>query len=193
MRGQFGKSILPTHYLEIGGAAGPPTLERIGEAVRMIEHLKGGMAPGAEFAAVDRVLRIAFELFCQAHLDQAGAAVAHDFGIAFHDAHESPAAGGTERAYARFPGGDSGNEIFVGNETDELLLGAAAGLESRHGAREGRNFEKVTALHVSYLSGDAQLALSPSSTIFSQRKLPRDPSLTLFARDDFVDRRKLIL
>src|SRR5215472_3345409 len=97
----------------------------------MVEHLKGGMASGAEFAAVDGVIRIAFELFREAHLDEAGAAVAHDFGIAFHYADESAAAGGAERANARFPGSDAGNEFFIGNEADEVLLGTAAGLKGR--------------------------------------------------------------
>jgi hypothetical protein len=41
------------------------------------------------------MIRIAFELFRQAHLDHARAAFAHDFGVTFHHADERAAAGGT--------------------------------------------------------------------------------------------------
>jgi hypothetical protein len=86
------------------------------------------MASGAEFAAIDRVLRIAFEFLRQPHLDDSGAAIAHNFSIAFHYTNHGAAARRAECAHARLPGGHSGDEIFLGNETDELLLGAAAAL-----------------------------------------------------------------
>ena len=114
----------------------------------MIEHLKSGMTAGTKLAAVDGMIRIAFELFRQAHLDEARASVAHDFGVAFHYANERAAAGRTQSANARLPGGDAGNEIFIGYETDELLLRTATGFKGGYGARESRNFEEVTPLHL---------------------------------------------
>ena len=114
----------------------------------MIEHLKSGMTAGTKLAAVDGMIRIAFELFRHAHLDEARASVAHDFGVAFHYPNEGAAAGRTQSANARLPGGDAGNEIFIGYETDELLLRTATGFKGGYGAREGRNFEKITPLHL---------------------------------------------
>ena len=64
------------------------------DAVGMVEHLQSRLAARAELAAIDGMLRIAFELFRQAHLDQALLAVAHDLGFALHHAHQQAAARG---------------------------------------------------------------------------------------------------
>src|SRR5580704_15849861 len=109
MRRQFPKSIVPADLLKFARTSTPAALERIGDTVWMIEHLQRGMASRAKFAAVDGVFRIAFELFRQAHFDNTGAAVAHDFSVAFHHSHERAATGITQSADARFPGRDSRN------------------------------------------------------------------------------------
>ena len=93
------------------------------------------------------MLRIAFELFRQAHLDQAALAMTHDFGVALHHAHQQAAARGAQRADARLPGGDAGDQLFFRNETDELLLRTAAGVERGHHARESRDLDEVTPFH----------------------------------------------
>ena len=140
---------VPGNFLEIGGTARATELERIGEAIGMIENLKTGLASRAELASVNGMLGIALELFRQAHFDDAGLTIANDFRVALHHPHQRAAAGRAQRAHAGLPSGDSGDEIFVGNETNQLVLGAAARLEGRERSRESRNFEEVTPLHMS--------------------------------------------
>src|ERR1700739_1431825 len=98
MRSQFPESIVPADLLKFARTLAPAALERIGDTVWMIEHLQPGMASRTEFAAVDGVFRTAFELFRQPHFDKTGAAVAHNFSIAFHHAYERAAAGRTQCA-----------------------------------------------------------------------------------------------
>ncbi len=149
MRGQLGERLVPGDFLEIARAARATELQRIRQAIGMIENLKTGLASRAELAAVNRMLGIALELFRQTHLDDAGLTIANDFRVALHDPDQRAATGRAQRAYAGFPSGDSGDEIFVGNETNQLVLGAAARLEGRERSRESRNFEEVTPFHFS--------------------------------------------
>jgi hypothetical protein len=95
------------------------------------------------------MLGIALKLFRQAHFDDAGLTIANNFRVALHHPDQRAAAGRAERTYAGFPSGDSGDEIFVGNETNQLVLGAAARLKGRERSRESRNFEEITPLHFS--------------------------------------------
>src|SRR5689334_13954964 len=207
MGGQIGKGIIPGDFLEIARAARPAALEGIGYAIRVVEHLKRSMAPGAEFSSVNGVIRIAFEFFCQPHLDQARAAVAHDFGITFHYADERAAAGRTQRANAWLPSGDAGNEVLVGNETNELLLGAAAGFKGRDGARESRNFQEVTPFHVAqffsvmaYRAIDRNVALRMAAQAITHiqihgahgRRLLHKVAVTTRARHARADVRRMI-
>ena len=75
MRGQLGERRVPGNFLEIAGAARATELERIRQAIRVVEDLETGLASRAELAAVNRMLGIALELFRQAHLDDAGLAI----------------------------------------------------------------------------------------------------------------------
>ena len=148
MRTQFLERIVPGDLLKLARAARAGALQRMRDAVGMVDHLKPGLAPRAQFAKIDGMLRIALELFRQAHLDEAGLAVAHDLGVALHHAHQQPATRRTQRADARLPSGDARNQLFLRNKADELLLRTAAGLERGRGARERRNFEEITPFHM---------------------------------------------
>jgi hypothetical protein len=67
MRGQFGESIFPANFLKVRRAACTASVEWIGEAVGVVQHLERGVAPGAELAAVDGMIRIAFNFSSYTH------------------------------------------------------------------------------------------------------------------------------
>ena len=94
VRGHFLQRIVPGYFLKFAGAARTGALDGVGDAVGMVQHLQPRLAAGTELSLIDGMLRIAFELFRQAHLDQALLAVTHDFGFALHHAHQQTAAGG---------------------------------------------------------------------------------------------------
>ncbi len=94
VRGQFLQRIVPAYFLKFARAARTAALDGMGDAVGMVKHLQPGLAAGTELSLVDGMLRIAFELFRQAHLDQALLAVTHDFGFALHHPHQQAAARG---------------------------------------------------------------------------------------------------
>src|ERR1700722_12996870 len=93
------------------------------------------------------MLRVAFELLGQAHLDQALLAATHHLGFALHDAHQQAATRGAYGADARLDGGDAGDQLFVRYETNELLLCATTAFERGHRSRECRYFDEVASLH----------------------------------------------
>src|SRR6185437_4582235 len=113
----------------------------------MIEHLQPSLAPRAQLARVNWILRAAFELFCQAHLDDATFAVAYHLGVALHHAHLKPASRRAQGADAGLPDGDARGQVLFRNETDELLIRRAAGIERSCYARQRRNLDKVTPFH----------------------------------------------
>ena len=81
VRGQFLQRIVPGYLLELAGAARAGALDRVSDAIRMVEHLQACLTAGAQLALIDGMLRIAFEFFRQAHLDQP---------VADHDARLLP-------------------------------------------------------------------------------------------------------
>src|ERR1700688_4435112 len=103
MLGQLLQRVVPGHGLKLTRAARPAALERVPQAVGMIDRLQPGLAAGTELAEVDGVLGVPFELFCQPHLDYTLLPVANHFRVAFHDADQQAASGGTERAHTWLP------------------------------------------------------------------------------------------
>ena len=126
----------------------PVRCERRLDAVGMIGDLQRGLSAGTELALIDGVRGIAFDLFREAHFQDAELAVADDFGLALHDADQSAAAGGAESADARLPGGDSRQQILFGDEADELVVGIAATFQSSDCAGGRRDSYEVSTLHI---------------------------------------------
>ncbi len=107
----------------IAGSARASALDRVSDAIGMVEHLQACLAAGAQLSLINGVLRIAFEFFRQAHLNQPLLTMTHDFCLALHNPHLQPAARGAKSAHAGLQGGNAGDQLFLGNETDELLVG----------------------------------------------------------------------
>src|ERR1700722_14393430 len=149
MRGEFLQGIVPGDLLKFAGAARAGALDGMGDTVGMIKHLQTGLTADAELSAIDGMLRVAFEFFREAHLDQALLAATHDFGFALHHPHQQAAACRAQGADARLPCRDAGNQLFFREDTDKLLLRAATAFERRHDAGESRDLYKVTPFHKS--------------------------------------------
>ncbi len=115
----------------------------------MVEHLQACLAAGAQLSLIDGILRIAFEFFRQAHLNQPLLTMTHDFCLALHNPHLQPAARGAKSAHARLQGGNAGDQLFLGNETDQLLIRRTTGFERCHHARESRYLDEVSPFHKS--------------------------------------------
>ncbi len=71
VRRQFLQRIVPGYFLKFAGAARAGALDRVRDAVGIVEHLKPRLAARAQLSEIDGMLGVAFELFRQAHLDQA--------------------------------------------------------------------------------------------------------------------------
>src|SRR6476660_242758 len=111
----------------------------------MIRHLDSGLAAYAKFALADRVCGIAFEFFRETHFDEAGLTVADDFGFPLHDSNEYSTARRAQGADARFPGGDSRDDLFLGNEANDVIFRIAATCERCTGAGCCGDFYKLSA------------------------------------------------
>src|ERR1700676_2145575 len=113
----------------------------------MIEHLKTGLSARTKLPQVDGMTRVSFQFFGQTHLHKALLAVVHYLGFTLHHPDQQAASRAAHRAEAGLTRRHPGNEIFVGDEADELVVRAAAGIERGHDARERGYFYKVTTLH----------------------------------------------
>src|SRR5271163_70557 len=162
MSRDFFQRIIPADCLELTRTAWAGALDGMGDTIGMVQHLQTRLATGTKLSLVDGMLRIAFELFGQAHFDQALLTTTHHLGFALHYADQQAASRGAYGADARLDGGDAGDQLFVGNEADQLLLRAATAIECGHHSRERRYFDEVASFHrlvVTRLAIDRDLLL----------------------------------
>ena len=113
------------HALSGRGIRLPPA-ERTAEAVGVVQALQRRLAADAQAAAVQRMLRVAFDL------DRATLA----------RAHQHPAAGGAFAAHRRVPGGHARYDVFRWNHVGYELL------RRNRGARRGRRGRRRAAEHL---------------------------------------------
>ena len=84
LRDQFLDRLVPADLLKLPRASRPRAFERVSQTVGVVGHLQTRLPARAQFPLVDRMMRIAFELLGQAHLDEAQLAVPHHLGLTFH-------------------------------------------------------------------------------------------------------------
>src|SRR5277367_5541854 len=75
LRDKLFDRFVPSNFFPLAGAAGAGALERSLDAVGMIGDLQCGVAARAELALTDRMRGISFDLFRQAHFQNAEVAV----------------------------------------------------------------------------------------------------------------------
>src|SRR6185436_8975381 len=147
LAGQLLDRLVPRDVLELAAAALAGALARLADAIGVIGDLNRGLPARAELALADRIFRVAFELLREPHANHAGLAVSEHFRIAFHDARDHAAAGVAERADARLPRRDAGNQIVFRDEADDLVFGAAARRQRGAGAGNRGELDEVAAVH----------------------------------------------
>ena len=76
LRDELGDRLVPRDFLELAGPARAGPLQRMREAIGVIRDLNRRLPARAQPALADRMRRVAFELLGDAHLHDAGLAVA---------------------------------------------------------------------------------------------------------------------
>src|SRR5262249_44025214 len=137
---------IPSRRLVLTGAALAGSFERLRDAIGVVCDLDCRLSAYAQPASIDRVRWIAFDLFGQASLDDAGVALAFHLGVSVHNPNEHAAAGWTQRADARLPARHAGCERFFWNESDQFMFGIPATAENAGGACGCCELEEVAAI-----------------------------------------------
>ena len=96
----------------------------------MIGQLNRGLPARAQRTVIDWICRVAFQFFRGLDCHDAGLAVAHRLEVGVHDADVEAASRAAQRADARLPLGDTGHDVFVRHEADQLMLRVAAAVSA---------------------------------------------------------------
>ena len=113
----------------------------------MIGDLNRRLAARAQPAVIHRMLGAALELLGRVDAHDAGLAVAHDVVVRVHHAHGQAAARRAHRADARLPRRQARDDVLVGHEPDERVLGIAAAGQRGGGAADGGELDEGAAIH----------------------------------------------
>ena len=143
LTGQFLDRFIPRDVDELPAAPLARSLARLVETIGVIRDLQRRLAARAQLALADRILGVALEFLDQPHANHAGLAVAEHFRVAFHHARDHAAARVAQRAHARLPRRDAGDELLFRNEPDDLVLGIAARGERGGGAGDRGQLDEV--------------------------------------------------
>ena len=118
------------------------SLERLSDAIGVVGDLNRRLSSRAESAAIDRMVLAPLELFRCQDLHDPGLSIANGVGLRVHDAHRQSARRWTQRAHARFPDRLSGNNVFVRQEPDQLVVWITTAGERSRGAGNRRQLDE---------------------------------------------------
>ena len=194
----FRDRVVPRDRLVATFSAIARALQRLRDAIGVIGHLNRRLTARAQAAAIDRVVRVSFQLLRSQDLHDAGLAVANDVGVGVHHAHGQPAPGRTQRADTRLPHGLPRHDVFVRNEANELMIRIAAAGEGGGGAGDGGELDEGSAVHQSPARSDTSDSRpAPCARCGSSRRSPcpdrRCAAATVPSCDGAVARRALDL
>ena len=152
-------------------------------AVGMIEPLHRRLTESANPSAAHRVERIALDFLDRCNRLAGFRAVDFDDPFRAHDADNGSAAGGALRANARAPFFDTGNNLFLGHEQGDDLVGLLAASAGRRASR-GRSdqLEEVSPVHLLFQRFRAPL---PRRASCGMPRSPRSPFARGGSRDRF--------
>ena len=144
---QLGDRVVPRHRLVLRVAAIAGSLQRLRDAVRVVGHLNRCLPSRAQPAVIHRVLGGALQLLRRVDAHEAGLPVAHHVAVRVHHAHGQAAARRAHRTDARLPGRLARNDVLVGHEPDQRVLGTAAARQRGGGAADGSELDEGAAIH----------------------------------------------
>src|SRR5207253_4286619 len=144
---QLRDRLVPTDRLELTGAARAFALQRLRDAIGVIRDLDRRLPARAQSAAADGILRQPFDLLRDVRADDAALAVSNGLDVGVHHARVDGASGAAHRADARLPCRDPGNDVFLGNEADQLMLRVAAARERRARTGDRRQLDEIASVH----------------------------------------------
>ena len=145
--GQLGDGFVPGHLLEPAGAADAAALQGVRDPIGMKRDLNRCLSARAKSTLTDRMARSPFELLRDGHLHDAGLPVADRLHVGFHDARRHATAGAAQRTHARLALGHARHEVFVRDESNELMLWVAAAGERRGSPSDCGQLDEISTVH----------------------------------------------
>src|SRR4030095_5234378 len=116
--------------------------------IRVIGDLYRSLSASAQLSLIDRMRRVAFQLFRQTHFCDTKLTLTDDLRIAFHDSNRHSATRRTQRANAWFPHRDSRHKTIFWNEPDKVVFGIATTGEGRARSCKRGQFYESAAVHI---------------------------------------------